>query len=151
MIIYIRDSFKCTQIEFEYDVSIECLGLNVFLSPEMHFRILVLYNPPACDTGFYDKLEKLLKAISHKTEVMIFGDFNINWADKKTKKKLKYSMSKFDFSQKIKGPTRITRSTQTQIDLMFSNREERIVKTYNLITGLSDHNMILAARKFTKK
>lgn len=60
-------------------------------------------------------------------------------------------MSKFDFSQKIKGQIRITRSTQTQIDLMFSNREERIVKTYNLITGLSDHNMILAARKLTKK
>lgn len=42
----------------------------------MHFRILVLYNPPACDIGFYDKLEKLHEAISHKTEVMIFGDFN---------------------------------------------------------------------------
>lgn len=37
----------------------------------MHFRILVLYNPPTFDSGFYEKLEKLLKAISHKAEVMI--------------------------------------------------------------------------------
>ena len=60
-------------------------------------------------------------------------------------------MSKFDFSQVIKGPTRITRSTQSQIDLIFSNRAERILKTHNLLTGISDHNMILAARKLTKK
>ena len=151
MAIYIRDSFRGSEIEFDYDVSIKCIALNVYLSPEMQFHILVLYNPSTCDTSFCDNLEKLLKVISHKTEVMIFGDFNINWSDKKTKKKLKSSMSKFDFSQLIKGPTRITRSTQSQIDLMFSNREERIVKTFNLITGLSDHNMILAARKLTKK
>ena len=31
------------------------------------------------------------------------------------------------------------------------NRMERITKTFNLITGRSDHNMILAVRKLTKK
>ena len=57
-------------------------------------------------------------------------------------------MSIHDFSQIIKRPTRITRSTQSQIDLIFTNRTERIIKTFNLII---DHNMILAARKLTKK
>lgn len=62
-------------------------------------------------------------------------------------------MTKFDFSQKIEGPTRITRSSQSQIDLKFTNREERRVKTYNLIADktLSDNNMILATWKLTKK
>ena len=39
-----------------WDVSIECLGLIVYLSPEMHLRISVLYNPPTNDNGFYQKI-----------------------------------------------------------------------------------------------
>lgn len=37
------------------------------------------------------------------------------------------------------------------IDLVFTNRKERIIKNYNLLTGLSDHNMILTVRKLTKQ
>ena len=40
--------------------------------------IFELCSPPTCGSGFYDNLEKMLKANIHKTEVMIFGDFNIN-------------------------------------------------------------------------
>ena len=152
VVIYIRDSFKTASIELDYnDIPIECIGVTVHLSPEMRFRIIVLYNHPTHTNSFYNALEKLLKIVSHKTEVIIFGDFNVNWANKKSRSKLKSTMSKFDFSQVIEGPTRITKSTQSQIDLLFTNRVERICKTYNLITGLSDHNMILAARKLTKK
>ena len=135
----------------DYDVKIEYLCLNVCLSPRMHFRIMVLYNPPACDSSFYDNLDKLLKTIAHKSEVLIFGDFNIDWLDKSKRRKLKTLMTKFDFIQTIKGATRITKSSRSQIDLIFSNREERITKSYNLLTGLSDHNMILTSRKLTKK
>lgn len=53
----------------------------------------------------------------------------------------------FDLKQMINGPTRITNSTSSQIDLIFSNRAERILKTFNMLTGLSDHNLILVARK----
>ena len=37
------------------------------------------------------------------------------------------------------------------IDLLFTNKADRIVKTYNFLTGLSDHNLVLFARKLTKK
>ncbi|XP_046707928.1 uncharacterized protein LOC124387560 [Silurus meridionalis] len=51
----------------------------------------------------------------------------------------------------INGPTRITASSSTQIDLVFTNRPERIFKSYNMLAGLSDHNLILVARKLSKK
>ena len=51
----------------------------------------------------------------------------------------------------VKGPTRITKQTKTLIDMAFTNKPDRITRTYNLITGLSDHNMTLTVRKFTKK
>ena len=51
----------------------------------------------------------------------------------------------------IKGPMRLTKVSKTLIDLVITNRIERVTKTYNLITGLSDHNMVLIVRKLTKK
>lgn len=58
---------------------------------------------------------------------------------------------KFDLQQIIEGSTRITKSSETLIDLLFTNRPERIKKSYNLATGLSDHNMILFVRKLKTK
>ncbi len=49
----------------------------------------------------------------------------------------------------ISEPTRISR--KTLLDLVFTNKPERITKTYNLVCGLSDHNMVLIARKKKKK
>lgn len=64
---------------------------------------------------------------------------------------LKQITDGLDLSQLIKSPTRTTQSTRTQTDLVLSNRPERISKSFNMITGLSDHNLTLVARKLTKK
>lgn len=64
---------------------------------------------------------------------------------------LKQITDGLDLSQLIKGPTRITQSTRTQIDFVLSNRPERISKSFNMITGLSDHNLSLVTRKLTRK
>lgn len=79
------------------------------------------------------------------------GDFNINWEDKSSRKTLKHLTDDRKLTQLKNGPTRVTNSTRTQIDLIFSNRSERIVKSFNMLTGLSDHNMILIARKLNNK
>lgn len=64
---------------------------------------------------------------------------------------LKQITDGLDLSQLIKGPTRITQSTRTQIDFVLSNRPERISQSFNMITGLSDHNLSLVTRKLTRK
>lgn len=68
------------------------------------------------------------------------GDFNINWEDTSTRINLKLITDSFDLKQLISGPTRITNSTKILIDLIFTNRPERILKSCNMLTGLSDHN-----------
>lgn len=79
------------------------------------------------------------------------GDFNINWEDNSSRKNLKCITDKSDLSQMITGPTRITNSTKIQIDLIVTNRPERMFISFNMITGLSDHNLTLVARQLTKK
>jgi len=83
-------------------------------------------------------------------EVILMGYFNLNWLDKTRRKKLKDIAKTFQMMQIIHKPTRITKSSQTLLDLIFTNKPDRIRKIYNLITGLSDHNLTLVSRKLSK-
>ncbi|MGL5684566.1 MAG: endonuclease/exonuclease/phosphatase family protein, partial [Vagococcus fluvialis] len=152
VLIYIKDCFMSKEVQLDGTVSIESLCINVALSPRMTFNILVVYRPPSsCPIIFYECLGKMLKGFKQNSEVLLFGDFNINWMIKSERKQLKEITQKYDFYQQINGPTRITKKSQTAIDLIFTNKPERVIKTYNLICGLSDHNMILISRKLTKQ
>lgn len=99
---------------------------------------------------FYDQL-KNVKSSDQNKEIIIMGDFNINWDDKHGRKNLKRSTDYFNLEQLIEKPTRITNNSQTRIDLLFSNKPNRIIKTFIFFTGLSDHNMVLFSRKLSKK
>lgn len=149
VLFYVRDTLKCNEIKL--DTPLECLALNVVLSPKMNFNIIVLYNPPSYDVSFYENLDKIFKYVNTRTESVFLGDFNINWLEKSRRKKLKRLLSKHSLHQMIKGPTRITRASKTMIDLIVTNRPQRIIRTYNLLTGLSDHNMTMVVRKLTKQ
>ena len=82
---------------------------------------------------------------------MLFGDFNIDWIDKRGKTKLKSTMGTFKYKEMIDRPTKVTRKSETLIDLIFTNRPERVIKTYNRITGFSDHNMSLSCYVYHNK
>lgn len=117
----------------------------------LSFVLVVIYRPPSADNSFYENFERLLKESNLDKEIIIMGDFNINWEDKPSRKKLKQITDRFDLTQVVRGPTRITNSSKTQIDLIFTYRPERIVKSFNMLTGLSNHNLTLVTRKLTKK
>ena len=117
----------------------------------MSLTLIVLYRPPSANIDFYDKFKEMLKQCDFKKEVIVMGDFNIHWDDNCTRKKLQQIMDGFNLVQMVKGPTRITNTCSTLIDLIFTNYPERITKSYNMLTGLSDHNMVLITRKLTRK
>ena len=60
-LIYIKDALKCHLIEL--NTHLECLGLNIILSPSMNFNIVVLYNPPSHNNSFYDELTAVAKQL----------------------------------------------------------------------------------------
>ncbi len=128
---------------------LECVGIKIRLSPEMSFAVLVLYRPPTSNIVFFDHLTNILKKCDAK-EILLMGDFNINWIDKNGRKKLKEITQKFNFTQMIEKATRITKTSQTLIDLVFTNKADRIGKVYNLITGLSDHNFNISCKEIVK-
>ena len=55
-------------------------------------------------------------------EIILMGDFNMNWERKACRKKLKEITDHFKLTQIVQGPTRVTQTNCTQLDLMFTNR-----------------------------
>ena len=149
VLLYVKSTLKCTLLPVRTEL--ECLCVDISLSTEMSFVLVYLYRPPDAKVIFYDQLEALLKDVSAlNKEVILYGDVNINWDIKSIRKNLKKTTDHFSLSQLIEKPTRITSKSQTRIDLLFTNKPERITKTYNLLTGIADHNAIFFTRKLSK-
>lgn len=125
--------------------------MEITLSNEMSFTLICLYRPPSANADFLTQFKRMLNHCDKNKEIILIGDFNINWDDKKGRKNLKVIMDKHNLEQQIEQPTRITKSSQTRIDLLFTNKPERIAKTFNFLNGISDHNIILFSRKLTKQ
>lgn len=153
LLFYVKEHLQCQQINVQdkLDVEIECIALTVNVSPQMSFILAGFYRPPSTDAKFYTSFKEILKELNTLgKEVIVLGDFNVNWIDKNSRKRLKEIIGLYNFEQLIQGPTRITKTSKTQIDLVFSNKSDRIIKSFNFITGMSDHNLVLIARKLNK-
>ena len=116
----------------------------------MSLTVICIYCKPTASLDFYDQLKALLTLCNHKKEILLFGDFNVNWDHKKDRQNLKHLTDYFNLIQLIEQPTRITHRSHSRIDLVFTNKPERITKTHNLLTGLSDHNAIFFSRKIKR-
>lgn len=150
LLLYVKDHISCKEVQCSVENELEHICLNISLSPQMAFSLTGVYRPPSAKAIFFDKLKTVLKECISGQEILVMDDFNVNWEDKGTSKSLQGVSNKYDLTQLIKGPTRITLSSKTQIDLIFSNKLGRVTKSFNMVTGLSDHNLTLIARKLTK-
>ena len=83
----------------------------------MSFIVFAVYRPPTATNDFFDSLSGILKKHDGK-EILLMGDFNLNWLDKVWRKKLKDITNIFQMTQMINKPTRITKSSQTLLDLI---------------------------------
>jgi len=64
----------------------ECVDVNNSLSVEITFSLICLYRKPSAKLESYDQL-KNLHSLDFNKEVILMGDFNVNWNDKGGKKK----------------------------------------------------------------
>ncbi|KAF7211598.1 leucine-rich repeat extensin-like protein 1 [Nothobranchius furzeri] len=129
VLIYVRISLKCTKIEWPSHINLECVGVEISLSETTSFIVVCVYRKPTAYNYFYDQLNLLLNHCGKTKEIILLGDFNIKWDIKKEHSNLKQITDYFNLTQIIKNPTRITNQSETLIDLLFTNRAERITKT----------------------
>ena len=88
VMFYIKEHLNCSQIEWSSEIKLECIGLKLSLSSQMSHTLICVFRPPSSKCEFYDQLNSMLKESDFDKEVVLMGDFNVNWEDKSGRKSL---------------------------------------------------------------
>lgn len=82
------------------------------------------------------------KAVQGKSHVVVIGDFNCKMLKPDSGAvKLAAIMSEYGLVQMVTDPTRVTQSSQTQIDLLFTTKAGLFESVDCEEPGLSDHSL----------
>lgn len=112
------------------------------------FLVVTWYRPPDSLTGIFESFEILLRKLdSFNIEYHLLGDINCNLAvsryDNDTRKLVSIT-DIYGLHQLINEPTRITETSQTLIDLIYTNCPDKIVCSGVRHIGISDHSIVFA-------
>src|SRR5688572_1861759 len=154
----IKNHIKYSEMEIPTNcrshLTYEALLLRFPQADGSYFVIGVVYRPPGTDVrAFNDEFVQLLSVLTTKTrDIYILGDFNIDLLkaqDHPPTSKFLDIMSSHHFLPSITQPTRITTTSSTLIENIFSNRTSKVVDSYILASDISDHLPILARINLT--
>ena len=116
------------------------------------FLLTTWYRPPDSKVEIFDKFESyLLKLDEEDKESMIVGDTNCNLLPQtpdRTVEHLKFITETYQDIQLIDQLTRITTTTVTLINHIFTNKPDIITNHGVLHIGISDHSLIYAIHKY---
>lgn len=87
VLFYVKDSIRCEQFQWSCMNEIECIGLELILYEQMSFFVIGIYRPPSAKAVFYENLDALIKKCNINKEIILLGDFNVNWNDELQRKK----------------------------------------------------------------
>jgi len=130
--------------KYSEERDIEICAIRVY-TPSCQTVVVTVYRSPTGDiTNFLNTLETAIdKLYNNATNLIICGDFNINYlSDNKEKQKLNSLLNSYSLYSVIEFPTRTKNTTSTAIDNVFINNfKHENYKIYPLIKGLSDHDV----------
>ena len=110
------------------------------------------YRPPNSSADIFTSLELLVGRLdSECVEFYLMGDMNCNMAspgDSVSRSLLDITRI-YDLHQMINEATRITESTSTVIDLIFTNCPDRVICSGVTHIAISDHSLVYAYRKLS--
>ena len=137
--------------------TIESLWIEVCPPKSHSFLVGVLYRPPTASNhavkDYMFILESgLQQAAARGKEVIILGDLNCDLLAKRNNtsvecRQLKGLLRSENFTQLIHQPTRITRDSQTLLDIIATNAPHNIKESGVLSLSLSDHDFVYCIRK----
>ena len=110
-----------------------------------------VYHPLSASSDWIDAFEEEL-SISQTTglEFILMGDFNIDITHSMNKK-LMDIIQLFDLTQLITSLTRVTKSSSTIIDHVYTSNPENITETFVPFYAISDHFQVCLSRKVNAK
>ena len=130
-----------TDLETE---DIELIILEINTSNKRLF-LCCLYRPPNTSVEFWDKLDTIFEnLINTNHNIIITGDINVDMLKLQRNSHLKRLMTKYQLTNLVNSPTRITNTSATLIDILLTNNTNIFNYTEVLAPLCSDHCPVLA-------
>ena len=152
---YIKSSIKfskCPELRVE---ALENLCIKITNPRSKPFIVATWYRPPDSLVGLFPHFETLIKRLdSLDMEYFLLGDLNCDMAapvhDNHTRH-LTNITDVYGLKQLITEPTRITETTATLLDVIFTNVPDNIVCSGVRHIGISDHIIVFAYRNVSSE
>lgn len=131
-------------VDISVEYVVEMCAVDI---PKFNLLLITLYwNDTEVDI-FYERLKMLLELLIRKDSrknIIIGGDFNTDVSKKTNKARtLLDFMLTYNFHQHVSDPTRVTNTTATCLDLLFTNstQQSHLVSVHDY--GFSDHKGVV--------
>ena len=148
ILLYAENGVSCQPRSDLEHINLECIWLEVKPNKSKPFLVGHIYRPP--DSGiiwnetFEDCIENVLK---EEKELYLLGDVNRDLLNRQIKTSWSEYMEPFGLSQLVSEATRVTSTTKTLIDHLYTNCPENVTSIDVPKIGLSDHFPIFFTRK----
>ena len=127
--------------------------LEIKLPHNGSFLVTTWYRPPGSSIDLFDDYANFLGKCDYENkQLIILGDMNCDYSKNLPEshtQKLQFISCTYQLEQLILEPTRVTNTSATLIDLLFTNDTRNIAQSGVIHIGLSDHSLIYAVRKFS--
>ena len=152
VLLYINDTYSCIRRPDLEHENCESIWIDVKVPNQKTFTVGYIYRPPSSDNKWLCDFECLLeKAFLENNELVLFGDFNINYVDGLSDKNTWNCMTNYyNLVQLVTDYTRVTQTSATIIDHIYTNSKQHIHEINIAKETLSDHYLVCFTRK-TKK
>ena len=153
VVVYIREIHSfCERKDLNSD-DLEMICIEICKTRSRPFLISAWYRPPNSEIKLFDFFEIFLsKCDAESKELLVIGDINCNMIkspkDSSTNK-LIFLSTLYNLEQLIKEPTRVTSTSSSLIDLIFTNQPNNISNSGVIDLVMSDHSLIYAVKKVT--
>ena len=148
LLIYVKNEVNCKRREDLESEQLECIWLEVNPVKSKSFLVGHVYRPPNSGIAWNELFEECLEnVLQEEKEMYILGDINRDLLNNQTRKAWSDYMEPFGLTQLVSEATRVTPSSSTLIDHIYSNCPENVTSINVPKIGLSDHFPVFFTRK----
>ena len=151
VVLYYRKAINCKRRHEIESSKLETLWAEITLPNAKPFLVCTIYCPPSATSEWIDLFEEELSiAQTTDLEIILMGDFSLDF-NMNLNKKWCNLIELFDLSLLVTQPTRVTESSSTIIDHIYTTHPENIIESFVPSYSISDHFPICFTRKINNK
>ena len=151
--IYTRDVLNVREMSPFVPENIEAVCLEIIKPKSKPILLTTVYRPPSPNASFMDDLENYFHILDEQDkELILTGDLNCDLSLpvlQSHSRRLMDILELFQMNQVITAATRITGNTDSLLDIIATNRPDKVKESGVFHLGISDHSLVYMCLKIS--